>query len=173
METGLATPVGTRRSFFVKATMLISSFIGLSLSVPLVGYLISPALSRKPKQWVAVGKVSELPSNEPTALDYKVTVKDGWQKSQAVKGIWVVKRSEDDVTVYSPICPHLGCGYRWSHQNRLFQCPCHGSKYALDGTVKGGPAPRPLDTLPSKVEDGELLVLYKEFKSGLPEKVEL
>jgi menaquinol-cytochrome c reductase iron-sulfur subunit len=43
----------------------------------------------------------------------------------------------------------------------------------MKGVVQAGPAPRPLDTLPSKVENGELLVLYQEYKSGLSEKVEL
>ncbi len=43
----------------------------------------------------------------------------------------------------------------------------------MKGTVTAEPAPRPLDMLPSKVENGEILILYKEFKSGLSEKVEL
>ncbi len=173
MEEGLSTPVGTRRSFFVKVTTAISSFIGISLALPIVGYLISPALRRQPKEWVSVGKIDDIPADTPTALDYSMTVKDGWQNSQSTKGIWAVKREDGHVTVYSPICPHLGCGYRWGNQERLFKCPCHGSVYDMEGTVKAGPAPRPLDTLPSKVENGELLVLYQEFKSGLPDKVEL
>ena len=173
MEEGLSTPVGTRRSFFVKVTMLISSIIGFSLTVPIVGYVISPALRREPKDWVSVAKIEDIPANDPTALDYSMTVKDGWQRSQSTKGIWAVKHDDGQITVYSPICPHLGCGYRWERQDRLFKCPCHGSVYDMKGNVKAGPAPRPLDTLPSKVENGELLVLYQEFKSGLPEKVEL
>jgi len=173
MEEGLSTPVGTRRSFFVRATMLISSVIGFSLAVPIVGYLVSPALRRQPKDWVSLGKIADIPTNEPTALDYTLTVKDGWQTSQSTKGIWAVKQSDGQITVYSPLCPHLGCGYRWNHQDRLFKCPCHGSVYDMEGIVQAGPAPRPLDRLPSKVENGELLVLYQEFKTGLSEKVEL
>lgn len=173
MEEGLSTPVGTRRSFFVKATMLISSIIGFSLTVPIVGYMVSPALKRQPKDWISVAKIEDIPANEPTALDYSMTVKDGWQNSQSTKGIWAVKRDDGEITVYSPICPHLGCGYRWENQDRLFKCPCHGSVYDMEGTVKAGPAPRPLDTLPSKIENGNLLVMYQEFKSGLPDKVEL
>lgn len=173
MEEGLSTPVGTRRSFFVRATMLISSVIGFSLAVPIVGYLVSPAFRRQPKDWVSLGKIADIPTNEPTALDYTLTVKDGWQTSQSTKGIWAVKQSDGQITVYSPLCPHLGCGYRWNHQDRLFKCPCHGSVYDMEGIVQAGPAPRPLDRLPSKVENGELLVLYQEFKTGLSEKVEL
>ena len=173
MEDGLSTPVGTRRSFFVKTTVFLSSLIGLSLAIPLVGYVVSPALRRQEKEWVKVGAIKKLPVGEPQSLDYTVTVKDGWQKSRMSKGVWAVKKDDGQVTVYSPICPHLGCGYRWVQQDRLFECPCHGSKYDLEGTVKAGPAPRPLDTLPSKVENGELFIIYQEFKSGLKNKVVL
>ena len=173
MEEGLSTPVGTRRSFFVKTTMVLSSLIGISLAIPFIGYVISPALRRRTQDWVALGKVDQLPIDEPQALDYLMTVKDGWQKSQISKGTWAVKHADGQVTVYSPICPHLGCGYRWDRQDRLFKCPCHGSVYNINGAVQAGPAPRPLDTLPSKVENGELYVMYQEFKSGLSKKVEL
>ena len=173
MEEGLSTPVGTRRSFFVKTTAFLSSLIGISLAIPLLGSVISPALKRRTQDWVSLGNVDQLPINEPQALDYTMTMKDGWQKSQVTKGTWAVKRADGQVTVYSPICPTWGCGYRWDKKDQLFKCPCHGSVYDMEGTVKAGPAPRPLDALPSKVENGELFVMYQEFKSGLSKKVEL
>ena len=173
MDDGLSTPVGTRRSFFVKTTVLIYSFICIYLAVPLIGYVVAPAFRRRNQEWVSLGKADELPVDEPKALDYTLTVKDGWQESHTTKGVWAVKQSNGHVTVYSPICPHLGCGFRWDGQDRLFKCPCHGSKFDSEGTVKAGPAPRPLDTLPSKIENGNLLVQYQEFKSGLAKKVEL
>ena len=173
MEDGLSTPVGTRRSFFVKTTVFISTLIGMSLAVPLIGYVIAPAFRRRNKEWVSLGKTDELPVGEPKALDYTLTEKDGWQERHTTKGVWALKQADGQVTVYSPICPHLGCGFRWDQQDRLFKCPCHGSIFNIDGTVKAGPAPRPLDTLLSKVENGDLLVQYQEFKSGLAKKVEL
>ena len=102
-----------------------------------------------------------------------MTIKDGWMETKAVKAVWAVRQPDNQVTVFSPICPHLGCGFRWNQQDNQFQCPCHGSVYDPKGKVLGGPAPRPLDELPSKIEDGELKVMYKEFKSGLSEQVEL
>jgi menaquinol-cytochrome c reductase iron-sulfur subunit len=36
-----------------------------------------------------------------------------------------------------------------------------------------GPAPRSLDVLPTKIENGHLFVIYKEYKAGLPKAVEL
>jgi len=37
-------------------------------------------------------------------------------------------------------------------------CPCHGSKYHLDGTVAKGPAPRPLESKTVKVS-GDSIIL--------------
>ena len=41
-------------------------------------------------------------------------------------------------------CTHLGCTFPWNPNDRQFQCPCHGSLYAPDGSVVRGPAPLPL-----------------------------
>jgi cytochrome b6-f complex iron-sulfur subunit len=43
------------------------------------------------------------------------------------------------------VCTHLGCLYKWVDSNFRFECPCHGSKYELDGLYIEGPAPRSLD----------------------------
>ena len=43
------------------------------------------------------------------------------------------------------VCTHLGCIYAWTEANDRFECPCHGSKYRLDGRRIESPAPRTLD----------------------------
>lgn len=43
------------------------------------------------------------------------------------------------------VCTHLGCIYSWIPANNRFECPCHGSKYRLDGRRIESPAPRTLD----------------------------
>ena len=43
------------------------------------------------------------------------------------------------------VCTHLGCIYTWTTSNNRFECPCHGSKYRLDGRRIESPAPRTLD----------------------------
>ncbi|MFQ5433579.1 MAG: ubiquinol-cytochrome c reductase iron-sulfur subunit, partial [Anaerolineae bacterium] len=43
------------------------------------------------------------------------------------------------------VCTHLGCIYPWVEANDRFECPCHGSKYRLDGRRIESPAPRTLD----------------------------
>ncbi len=169
----LSTPVGSRRRFFQWVIRGAAGLIGLSLAIPLVEYVISPALKRREKPWVEVGGVDELAPGEPKQLEYVATIRDGYLETKTHKAVWAVKQADGQVSVFSPLCTHLGCGYHWDGGERKFKCPCHGSVYDVSGNVLHGPAPRHLDLLPSKVENGRLLVIYKEFKAGLPNSVEL
>lgn len=169
----LHIPSGPRRRFFQWATAAAAALIGLGLGIPLAGYVAGPAFKRREQIWVDVGDASSLPVDDPKQMDYVATVRDGWMESKSEKAVWALKQASGGITVFSPICTHLGCGYRWDAGVQKFLCPCHGSVFAMTGEVLGGPAPRPLDVLPSKVENGRLLVKYKEFRSGLAKKVEL
>jgi len=53
------------------------------------------------------------------------------------------------------VCTHLGCLYKYSPQTERFECPCHGSKFHLDGTkiLEEGPAPRGLDRFVVELQD--------------------
>jgi cytochrome b6-f complex iron-sulfur subunit len=51
-------------------------------------------------------------------------------------------RDEEGVYAISTVCTHLGCIVRSSPGG--FDCPCHGSQFAADGSVVKGPAPRAL-----------------------------
>ena len=51
-------------------------------------------------------------------------------------------------------CTHLGCTVPWSAASARFDCPCHASSFAIDGSVLGPPATRPLDTHPVRIENG-------------------
>ena len=168
-----AVSTDTRRGFFAKMIGIATGVIGLGLAIPLVSYVISPALKRRVTSWVAVGPTEGLRAGEPEELEYASTFQDGWRTVTSKKAIWAVKQPAGEIVVFSPICPHLGCGFRWDAGDSKFKCPCHGSIYDATGKVLAGPAPRSLDVLPSKVEQGTLSVIYKEFKSGLDHPVEL
>jgi cytochrome b6-f complex iron-sulfur subunit len=57
------------------------------------------------------------------------------------------------------VCTHLGCLYKWVDLNNRYECPCHGSKFNLNGTWIEGPAPRNLDRFIVKAVDGSGNVL--------------
>ncbi|MFA5575676.1 MAG: FAD-dependent oxidoreductase [Tissierellaceae bacterium] len=44
----------------------------------------------------------------------------------------------------NPICAHMGCQVNWNPAERSWDCPCHGSRYDIDGNVINGPAVNPL-----------------------------
>ena len=44
-------------------------------------------------------------------------------------------------------CSHLGCPIGLNENEKSFDCPCHGSRFHLDGQRFAGPAPGPLSHL--------------------------
>ncbi len=48
----------------------------------------------------------------------------------------------------SATCTHLGCIVHFNEAETAWECPCHGSRFAVDGSVLNGPANRPLDPRP-------------------------
>jgi len=51
-------------------------------------------------------------------------------------------RDTEGVFAISTVCTHLGCIVEPTAGG--FECPCHGSIFAADGSVTRGPAPQPL-----------------------------
>jgi cytochrome b6-f complex iron-sulfur subunit len=58
-----------------------------------------------------------------------------------------VIHAADGFRALSSVCTHLGCVTRHQPGSNIIACPCHGSRFSLDGEVLAGPAPRPLPSL--------------------------
>lgn len=70
-----------------------------------------------------------------------------------------VIRRDDGFCALSAVCTHLGCVTRYRPDDRIIACPCHGSRFSLEGEVLAGPAPRSLPWLELKLNSrGRLIV---------------
>ncbi|HEV2035258.1 MAG TPA: ubiquinol-cytochrome c reductase iron-sulfur subunit [Candidatus Dormibacteraeota bacterium] len=64
-----------------------------------------------------------------------------------------VAKDKGKVNVFAINCSHLGCPIGLNTTDKTFDCPCHGSRFHLDGTVLHGPAAYPLARLTWKQGD--------------------
>jgi nitrite reductase/ring-hydroxylating ferredoxin subunit len=57
---------------------------------------------------------------------------------------------DDDGTLHavSSRCTHLGCQVAWNAAERTWDCPCHASRFTVDGEILNGPAVDPLEPRP-------------------------
>src|SRR6185436_20793524 len=55
---------------------------------------------------------------------------------------------QGELHAVSARCTHLGCLVTWNDAERSWDCPCHGSRFAPDGTVLEGPAVHRLERKP-------------------------
>ncbi len=75
------------------------------------------------------------------------------------RNVFIV-RNGNSFHAISSICTHLRC--QVGHVRNGFQCPCHGSRFEIDGNVLKGAAPRPLDWVEvTLAENGEIRVNMK------------
>ncbi len=89
------------------------------------------------------------------------------------KPVYVSKDSKGELIVLSAVCTHLGCTVPWVEKEKKFICPCHLGVFAPDGKLLGGPPPRDMDRLETKVENGVLKTQYQFFRQLTRNKEEL
>ncbi len=75
----------------------------------------------------------------------RVPIAGGDPESEPAGRFHVAHMEDDSLVVLYGVCTHLGCLPPWIPANERFECPCHGSKFELDGLYIEGPAPRSLD----------------------------
>ncbi len=115
---------------------------GLGTAIAAVEFLDPPVLFEEDAR-VTIGRPEEIAVGTVLVL--------------AKQGLYVI-RSPGGFYALSSVCTHLGCMTRYDREGGQIACPCHGSRFHLDGTVKHGPAPRPLPRLQITVERGVLVV---------------
>lgn len=57
-----------------------------------------------------------------------------------------VHRDEDgSLHAVSARCTHMGCLVGFNRAERMWECPCHGSRFDVEGRIVQGPATKPLE----------------------------
>jgi Rieske Fe-S protein len=74
------------------------------------------------------------------------------------RGVVVTQPTSGDFKCFNATCTHLGCTVTKVSAG-LIRCPCHGAKFSIvDGSVKAGPAPRPLVSEDFSIKGGEIVL---------------
>jgi Rieske Fe-S protein len=164
----------TRRTLLARLGAVLGMLLAGALGVPLVGAAIGPAVRREESRWMPLGPASDYAIGQPRMVTFGVTKTDAYLRTTLQRAVWVYRHDETQLLVYNARCTHLGCLVNFRADSRTFFSPCHAGVFALaDGRVLDGPPPRSLDRLEYRVENGQLLVQYRDFLVGVPERVPL
>lgn len=151
----------SRRTFLFKLSIMLNAVVGTVLAVPLVGYLLGPAVKKDSStgSWISLGPANDFPVGETRLVDFQSPVTSLGDGETAKVACWVRRISARQFQVFAVNCAHLGCPVRWFAQSKLFMCPCHGGAYYEDGSRAAGPPERGLFEYRSRL-DGDSLMIH-------------
>jgi cytochrome b6-f complex iron-sulfur subunit len=132
----------SRRRFLdlvVKASLAGSALMGLGMLLRYLGY---QSVDSPPTQY-----------DLGLATDYPLGSRRVAQSAQAI-----IIHDQQGYHAISLVCPHLGCIVNVTSDG--FACPCHGSRFLPDGSLRSGPASHPLNSLYVEVNAEGHLILY-------------
>jgi menaquinol-cytochrome c reductase iron-sulfur subunit len=153
----------TRRGFITSVMAFAGSIMGIVVGLPIIGYLISPALNgRKGDSWVPVGKLDNYQLGIPTQFSFTRTKVNGWEKTVNSYSVYVLRSASDQVKVLSTVCTHLSCRVSYNKDTDVYACPCHDARFSREGAVLSGPPPRPMDQYETKNDNGTLFIRVLE-----------
>jgi cytochrome b6-f complex iron-sulfur subunit len=102
-------------------------------------------------------KVTGDPVNQPPAPGTKINIDlsladnatlNTTGGSKIVQNVLVINTGSNAFVALTSICTHQGCTVGYDSAATNIKCPCHGSVYALTGSVITGPAPSGLQSYP-------------------------
>lgn len=145
-----------RRTFLVRLSLGLAAASGALIGAPVVGFVLAPLMRGREEVWRSVGKVKDFATGKTVKVTYEDPSPLPWGGVTAHTAAWLRRGEDGDFAAFSINCTHLGCPVRWLDTAGLFMCPCHGGVYYDDGTVAGGPPPKPLPRYPVRVQ-GDLV----------------
>jgi glycine/D-amino acid oxidase-like deaminating enzyme/nitrite reductase/ring-hydroxylating ferredoxin subunit len=82
-------------------------------------------------EYLAPGELSSIEDLKP---GHGAIIRQGLSKIAAYRD------DSGDLHTHAAACTHLGCHLHWNSFETSWDCPCHGSQFAADGTVLNAPA---------------------------------
>ncbi len=126
--------------------------------LPRRSVLIGAALAPIAAPLTACSKPDDAPMSAPPTPGQVLTPAAGVPVGEAaiVDGTLITQPSPGVYKGFIARCTHAGCAL--TLKNGGIECPCHGSRFKLDGAVQRGPATEPLVGRPVTVKGAEIVL---------------
>ncbi|MCU1477209.1 MAG: hypothetical protein JWQ64_1902 [Subtercola sp.] len=153
----------TEKSAITRRVVLTSATVGLAGASALVLAACAPATTSSGSGAVAAAEPSAAATGAAGtgsggAIAALADIPVGGAKSVTVggKGLLIAQPTAGNVVAFSSVCPHQGCAVGVAKTD--FECPCHGSAFALaTGDVTHGPAQTGLTVVAVKVAGDQIV----------------
>lgn len=156
----------SRRKFLNRVVLGMGGAAAAVISVPIVAYLLSPLINPAKNVWRDLGPVESFKVGETIAVAFEDPSPLPWAGETAETAAWLRRVDQTTFTAFAVNCTHLGCPVNWMPGAELFLCPCHGGVYYKDGTVAGGPPPRPLFEHEVRIQDDHVQIMTRGLQVG-------
>lgn len=123
------------------------TFLRMLLSGVAALILMPTRLAHAKKVAVGLDKLEKLQTAGGSAV---VKIKD--------RDVLLVRENETTVHAINPMCTHKKCQVAFKSDLGKLACKCHKSAFGLDGSVLGGPAPKPLQIYPAMLAENQIVI---------------
>jgi Rieske Fe-S protein len=103
----------------------------------------------------ACGKPFDAPPDPPAAPGQTLIAVADVGEATVVDGVLITQPSPGVFKGFVARCTHAGCAV--AVKNGGIECPCHGSRFTVDGEVERGPATEPLVARAVTVRNGQIV----------------
>lgn len=147
-----------RRGFLIRTIQAVHAGIAATLAFVVGGAVVAPSFTRRESQWLDAGAVDRVEDDTPLPVTLRVARPDGASEVVDRRVVYLVRTAGGQPRALDSTCTHLGCRTRFNPDTMAIECPCHGGKYDINGNVVAGPPPTPLRPLPTRIENGRVMV---------------
>ncbi len=148
----------TRRTF-LKMLMGVSAVLSTLTFAPLANFFIPPPVKDN-KDRKKIGNTKDLPEGSTMIFFYPGEDSSHRSFLTHLSAEYLEEAQEegtgqfitDGFVAFNSVCPHLQCPIELPDDD-VFICPCHGGFFSvIDGTILGGPSPRPLPAIRLEID---------------------